>query len=335
MSDERKGNETVAQEKPKKSTTAPSKKVSIIQWVFNTKIINRQTCKFAVMLILVVWITNPSLIPFLPSSMKDNLTRIAERLLGDVKAIRQVLPISWVKFFQIVVMVLFLCLIAEITKTILNHVHLSYKRIQTLITVFLSTMKYIFAIIGIIWALRIMGINTSVIFAGVGIVSLIVGFSANSLIADVVTGVFLLFDNQYNIGDIIDVGSFHGEVVKIGFRSTSLKDQGGNIKIINNSNMRDIINRSEDRSRAVCDISLPITIELNSVEKNISSLLETLGKTEGIFLEPPEYWGVESIKGQEMIIRIVAWVDEHNIYQAQRIINRAVKLRFQTMGVWG
>ena len=82
--------------------------------------------------------------------------------------------------------------------------------------------------------MRIMQIDTSVIFAGIGIVSLIIGFSADSLIADMVTGIFLLFDNQYNVGDIIDVGSFHGEVIKIGFRSTSLKDQGGNIKIINN-----------------------------------------------------------------------------------------------------
>ncbi len=335
MNDERKGNETVVQDKPKNPTTAALKKTSTIQWLFNAKIINRRTCKFAIMIILVVWITNPSLIPFLPSSIKDNLTGIAERLLGDVKAIRQVLPISWVKFFQIVVVVLFLCLIAEITKTILNCLHLSGKRMQTLITVFLSTMKYIFSIVGIIWALRIMGVNTSVIFAGVGIISLIVGFSANSLIADMVTGAFLLFDNQYNVGDIIDVGSFHGEVVKIGFRSTSLKDQGGNIKIINNSNMRDIINRSEEHSRAVCDISIPIKVELDTVERNLNSLLETLGKTEAIFLEPPEYWGVESIKGQELIIRIVAWVDERNIYQAQRVINRAVKLKFQNIGVWG
>lgn len=267
MSDERKGNETAVQDRPKKPTAVPSKKTSIIQWLLNAKIINKQTCKFAVMLILVVWITNPSLIPFLPSGMKKELTGIAERLLGDVKAIRQVLPISWVKFFQIVVMALFQYLIAEIAKTILDNIHFSNKRVQTLITVSLSTMKYVFAIVGIIWALRIMGINTSVIFAGAGIVSLIVGFSANSLIADMVTGVFLLFDNQYNVGDIIDVGSFHGEVVKIGFRSTLLKDQGGNIKIINNSNMRDIINRSDERSRAVCDISLPIKINLKSAEK--------------------------------------------------------------------
>lgn len=186
-------------------------------------------------------------------------------------------------------MTLFLCLIAEIFKTVLVNIHFPGKRIQTFITVSLSTIKYVFTIIGIIWALRIMDIDITVIFAGIGIISLIVGFSANSLIADMVTGVFLLFDNQYNVGNIIDVGTFHEEVVKIGFRSTSLKDQGGNIKIINNSNMRDIINRSEERSRAVCDISLPAKLNLSTVEDSINRLLKNLVETESIFLETPEY----------------------------------------------
>ena len=311
-----------------------SKVVGIIRWIRNAKIINRRTCKFVIMLILVIWITNPQSIPFVPQSIKGRMTQIAEMLWGDVEAIRDVLPISWVIFFQIVVMIIFLALVLEILKSILTHVHISNKRMQTFATVFLSTAKYIFAIVGIIWALRIMQIDTSVIFAGIGIVSLIIGFSANSLVADMVTGVFLLFDNQYNVGDIIDVGSFHGEVVKIGFRSTSLKDQGGNIKIINNSSMCNIINRSEEQSRAVCDITVPAKLDISAVEKNITAVLKTLKKDKSIFLETPELWGVESLKAQEMVIRIVAWVDEKDVYHAQRLINRAVKLKLQEMEVW-
>lgn len=332
MIENRKETQTTVKDKPK---SIPKKKFSFFHWIVKSNIINKSTCKFAAMLVAVVWITDPRLIPFLPSNIKEKLTEIVQYLWGDVEMIRRVLPISWVKFFQIILMVLFLRLTLEITKKILTYISVPVKRVQTLITVSLSTLKYIFAIIGIIWALKIMGVNTSVIFAGVGIVSLIIGFSANSLVADMVTGVFLLFDNQYNVGDIIDVGTFHGEVVKIGFRSTSIKDQGGNIKIINNSNMRDIINRSDERSRAVCDIEFPVKLDLNTIEKNMDSLLKSLEKSETVFLETPEYWGIESITSKEIKIRIVAWVDEKNIYQAQRIINRAVKLRFQEMGVWG
>lgn len=309
--------------------------LSLLRWIQKVKIINKQTCKVTVALILVIWITNPQMIPFLPMNVKERLTQIAENLWGNVETIKDVLPISWVKFFQIVVMVIFLCLIAEIVKTVLTNIHFERKRIRTFVTVFLSTMQYSFAIIGLIWALRIMGIDTSIIFAGIGIVSLIVGFSADSLIADMVTGAFLLFDNEYNVGDIIDVGTFHGEVLEVRPRSTFLRDQGGNIKIINNSNMRDIINRSKERSRAVCDITVPTKLDLSVIEDHINSLLKAFGNEENVFLEPPEYWGVESLKGQEMVLRIVAWVDERNVYQAQRIINHAIKLKFQELNVWG
>lgn len=308
---------------------------SLFQWIRRTKIINKQTCKVTVALILVIWITNPQMIPFLPANIKERLTQIAENLWGEVETIKDVLPISWVKFFQIIVMAMFLCLIAEIVKTILTNISFRNKRIRTFVTVFLSTMQYSFAIVGLIWALRIMGIDTSIIFAGVGIVSLVVGFSADSLIADIVTGAFILFDNEYNVGDIIDVGTFHGEVLEVKPRSTLLRDQGGNIKIINNSNMRDVINRSKERSRAVCDITVPAKLDLQLLEDNINSLLKSLENEENVFLESPEYWGVESLKGQEMVLRIVAWVDEHNVYRAQRIINHAIKLKFQELNVWG
>ena len=99
--------------------------------------------------------------------------------------------------------------------------------------------------------------------------------------------------------------------------------------------MRDVINRSKERSRAVCDITVPAKLDLTVLEDNINSLLKRLENEENVFLESPEYWGVESLKGQEMVLRIVAWVDEHNVYRAQRIINRAIKLKFQELNVWG
>ena len=64
-------------------------------------------------------------------------------------------------------------------------------------------------------------------------------------------------------------------------------------------------------------------------------MLKTLKKEKSVFLEAPEFWGVESLKAQEMVIRIVAWVNEEDIYHAQRLINRAVKLKLQEMDVWG
>ncbi len=330
-------------EKIKKKPTS-QKKFSfkaVIIWIKDKKIINKHTVKVLCLLIFVLWLTNPELIPFLPSGIKETLTNITIQLIGDVQSIVEVLPISRVIICKILVMSIFLYLIFEIMKIILENVDISNNRINTFAKLFLSTIHYFFAIIGIIWALKIMGVNTGAIFAGIGIVSLIIGFSAESLIADMITGVFLLFDNQYNVGDYIDVGNFHGEVEKIGFRSTFIRDRGGNLKIINNSNMRDIINRSNQDSLAYCDITVPGNLDIITLEKNLKKMLEKMenkikdNKTEKerpLFpKEHPEYWGVESVKGNEIVIRIAAWVKEADIYQARRVINREVKILLQKM----
>lgn len=76
------------------------------------------------------------------------------------------------------------------------------------------------------------------VVASVGVLALIVGFSAESLIADMVTGLFMLFENQYNVGDIVEVGGFRGTVTCIGLRTTCITDSSDNIKIVNNSDMQ-------------------------------------------------------------------------------------------------
>lgn len=308
---------------------------AVLGWIRRAKIINVHTVKIAAMILGVLWVTNPSLIPFLPQRIKTFLMVFISEVFGNVEEISKVLPVSWVSFFQIIVMLLFLWLVMEIAKAVLEYIPLKSKRMQTFRTVILSTIHYIFAIAAVIWALKIIGINTATIFAGVGIVSLIVGFGADSLVADMVTGVFLLFDNQYNVGDILDVGDFHGCVVKIGFRSTWLRDEGGSIKIINNSNMCDIVNRSGENSLALCDIAVPAGWEIEKIEASIEPALAQLKEEHNIFLEKPEYWGVESVGSEEMTLRVVAWVIENDVYKAQRLMNRAVQQALQKIGVWG
>ena len=95
--------------------------------------------------------------------------------------------------------------------------------------------------------LHLLGVNILAIVASLGVLALIVGFAADSIIADLVTGVFILFDSQYNVGDIIEVDGFRGVVTDIGIRTTSITDASENIKIVNNADMRNILNRSGPR----------------------------------------------------------------------------------------
>lgn len=202
-------------------------------------------------------------------------------------------------------------------------------RISTLATVISSLVKYSSVLIGFCWGLSIIGVNVSTIFASVGIVALILGFGAESLVADMVTGVFILFENQYNVGDIIEVDGFRGVVQEIGIRTISVTDSGGNIKIINNADMKNVINRSNQRSVAVTDISVSYDTNLEELDKKLVSIFKNIkNRYPDVFIDRLECAGVETLTDSGVTLRFIADVTEENIFKGKRILNKELKLAF-------
>ena len=204
----------------------------------------------------------------------------------------------------------------------------------TLISLFSSLLHYVAALVILCWGLSILGVNVNAIVASVGIVALIVGFGAESLVADVVTGIFLLFENQYNVGDIVEVNGFRGTVKEIGIRTTSIMDVGGNVKIINNSEMKNILNRSDNISRAVSDIAIPYDTDLEALEAKLPKLMEDIYEARKDVMETaPRYLGVQQLADSSVILRFVVEVAEKDIYAGARILNRDLWLGFRKLGV--
>ena len=204
----------------------------------------------------------------------------------------------------------------------------------TLISLFSSLLHYVAALVILCWGLSILGVNVNAIVASVGIVALIVGFGAESLVADVVTGIFLLFENQYNVGDIVEVNGFRGTVKEIGIRTTSIMDVGGNVKIINNSEMKNILNRSDNISRAVSDIAIPYETDLEALEAKLPDLMKEIYEQRAdVMLAAPQYMGVQQLADSAVVLRFVVEVAEKNIYAGARILNRDLWLGFRKLGV--
>ena len=204
----------------------------------------------------------------------------------------------------------------------------------TLISLFSSLLHYVAALVILCWGLSILGVNVNAIVASVGIVALIVGFGAESLVADVVTGIFLLFENQYNVGDIVEVNGFRGTVKEIGIRTTSIMDVGGNVKIINNSEMKNILNRSDNISRAVSDIAIPYETDLEALEAKLPDLMkEIYEQRSDVMLAAPQYLGVQQLADSSVVLRFVVEVAEKDIYAGARILNRDLWLGFRKLGV--
>lgn len=296
------------------------------------KNIKKRTIIIAIILFLIILSTNPGLIPFLPTNIKVQMLKSLNNLFGDVTQISQVIMINWITVFQLIIMILAIVVIRDIVDIILTHIKPNKKRWKTLIGLYINVSKYLFTIIAIIWGLNIIGISSGTIFAGVSIITMVVSFSADSLIADIITGVFLLFDNIYNVDDIIEINGYRGTVTKIGIRTTSIKDSGGNIQIINNSDMRNIINRSNIESKAICDVEIPNNFNIEKIDKAVIEAINSV-KSKYQLIKEPKYKGIQSINKDAIVIRIEATVNEKVLYDAQRLMNREIKIAFQNNGL--
>ena len=225
-------------------------------------------------------------------------------------------------------------LISNVLLIVLNLFRNRRGRIGTMVTVISSLIKYISVLVAFCWILSIIGVNVSTIFASVGIFALILGFGAESLVADLVTGVFILFENQYNVGDIVEIDGFRGKVKEIGIRTLSLEDTGGNIKIINNSELKNIVNRSNQRSVAVCDVSVSYNTDIEELEEKLVNMLQKIkAKHTEIFIGRVEFVGVEALADSGVVLRIIADVSEENIFKGRRLLNKEIKIMFDKDGI--
>ena len=255
-------------------------------------------------------------------------------LFDDLEDMEAGLKISGGMMLNVVLALALVVLISNVLLIVLNLFRNRRGRIGTLVTVISSLIKYFSVLVAFCWILSIIGVNVSTIFASVGIFALILGFGAESLVADLVTGVFILFENQYNVGDIVEIDGFRGKVKEIGIRTLSLEDTGGNIKIINNSELKNIVNRSNQRSVAVCDVSVSYNTDIEELEEKLVNMLQKIkAKHTDIFIGRVEFVGVEALADSGVVLRIIADVSEENIFKGRRLLNKEIKIMFDKDGI--
>ena len=282
--------------------------------------------KLVLLVAAILLVTNPGLIPFLPRELKYILVGAMTSLLGNVTDISSVIPLNWITLIKLAVMVMLLLVIKEVCSAVISVVKPKTGKGKTILNLAASSFHYFVVGLGIFWGLSILGVNLSTLFASVGILALIVGFGAEKLIADVVTGLFMIFENEYNVGDIIEVDGYRGTVSNIGVRTTSITDAGGNVKIFNNSDVRNITNLSSQSSTAVCDLVLPSSLPLDVVEPVLNAVMPKIRKEHpDMFSEDPSYDGIQALSGSSMTLRITAVVKEADRFNAARVINRYLK----------
>lgn len=224
--------------------------------------------------------------------------------------------------------VFFAWLINLVLRTVLSKALSGSKTGVTAVKLINSFLKYIIAIIALLYILSQWGVDTAALVASAGIVTLVVGLGAQSLIADVIAGMFIVFEGEYQVGDIIVVDGWRGTVQEIGIRSTRIVDAGGNVKIINNSEIKSVINQTSDLSVARAVISIEYGESLQRVEVIIRDNIDKLKANIPMIVEGPFYKGVTTLGASSVDLLFLAKCKEEDIYDVQRAMNRELKILF-------
>jgi len=203
------------------------------------------------------------------------------------------------------------------------------RKAKTISSLVRSLVKYIAIIAAIAFVLVAWGVDVAGIVAGVGVITLIVGLGCQSLIQDVVSGLFIVFDDYFASGDMVIIDGFRGKVVEVGLKTTKLEDFGGNIKSITNSSITTVVNMS--RLRSVCTITLPISYneDVERVEALIVKECEKLPAKIPNIIDGPYYKGIDSIGQSSINLLVLAFTSEDNRFQVTRDLNREFYLLFK------
>ena len=207
------------------------------------------------------------------------------------------------------------------------------KRGMTITTLVVSFLKYLIAIVALFLILGAWGVDTRALLASAGILGLVIGLGAQSMIADILAGISIVFEGEFQVGDIIVIDGWRGFVEEIGVRTTKIKDAGGNVKIINNSAISSVINQTKELSLAKAYISIEYGMPIPQAELVIKKNLDRIRQAIPQIQEGPYYKGVDRLGESSVDLLFTAACKEEDLYIVQRALNRELKIMFDENGI--
>lgn len=249
--------------------------------------------------------------------------------IGKFFNIIDILKNHWITIAESIVIIVFFWLLNKLFEYILLPLGKKRNKHSTWWVLFRSIFKYLSSAVAIFLVLSAWGVDTPTLLIGAGIVGLAISFGAQSLIEDVIAGLFIIFEKQFKIGDVIQVGETRGYVIDIGIRTTSIEDVYGDILIVNNSDLRMILNTSANLSPAISEIYISYDQPLENVENIVKKALPTLKERIPDIIEGPSYRGVQKLDSNGVLIRVYAKVEDLKKFQVVRDMNRELKLVFE------
>lgn len=209
-----------------------------------------------------------------------------------------------------------------------KNIFVNNKRANTICEVLKKIVKYVLYFIGIMMVLDMFNVNTTSILATAGIGGLAIGFGAQSLVKDIITGFFILIEDQYAVGDFISIESLEGIVEQLDLRVTKLRDFSGDLHIIPNGTVQVVTNKSRGAMRALVKVFVAYEEDIEKVSKILEGLCDDIKSNNDSILDGPSILGITDLGESNISITIVAKTKPMEQWAIEREIRKKIKEAF-------
>lgn len=210
------------------------------------------------------------------------------------------------------------------------------QRAQTIASVLKSTVSIVLLIWFALGVLNVLGVNIAPFIASAGVVGLAIGFGAQNLVRDFVTGVFMLLEDQYGVGDTVDLGDATGEVESVGLRVTTVRDIDGTLWYVRNGEIARVGNMSQDYAVARIEVPVALTADVERAEKvALDAAHDALDdpKIAAKTLGEPEMLGVQELRSDQVTLRMTVKTRPNAQWSVQRRLRREILRAFDANGI--
>lgn len=202
------------------------------------------------------------------------------------------------------------------------------RKSKTIVSVVNNTFKYFILIIAMIMILEIYGISTSGFITSLGVVGVVAGLAVQDILKDILSGTSIILEDQYAVGDTVTIGNFKGEVIALGLRTTKIKAYTGEINIISNRNITEVINHSMAKSLAIVNIPVAYEEDVEKVVTLLNQLCERAKKENKLIRGSISCIGMTSFNASSINFRITAETESMKNTEVERYLLKEVKKMF-------
>ncbi len=210
--------------------------------------------------------------------------------------------------------------------------NISESRVTTLEKLLLNIFSYTLIFLFIVMLFGIFDVPFGPLLASAGVVGLAIGFGAQGLVSDIVTGFFILLEKQIEVGDYVTTGGYSGIVEEVGLRTTQIRGFDGTLNFVPNRDVMGVSNHSRGNMRALVDIGISYDDNIDQAMQVLQTICEEF-QTDARFIDGPDVLGVQAFGSSEVVLRVLGKTENMEQWGAERDMRKRIKEAFDANGI--